>query len=158
MGMVRQWQELLHDKNYSESYTAALPDFVKLAEAYGCVGIRATTPDELDEKINQMLNTNRPVIFDCLVDKQENCFPMIPSGKPHNQMILGPEDEKENKVAEDTTEYESSNLDELFKTLDEEDYNDEIAINFNAKSNLNVTERDYIKILDENKKEVYKEE
>mgnify|MGYP001377563040 FL=1 len=68
------------------------------------------------------------------------------------------EDEKENKVAEDTTEYESSNLDELFKTLDEEDYNDEIAINFNAKSNLNVTERDYIKILDENKKEVYKEE
>ena len=68
------------------------------------------------------------------------------------------EDEKENKVAEDTTEYESSNLDELFKTLDEEDYNDEIVINFDAKSNLNVTERDYIKILDENKKEVYKEE
>ena len=98
MGMVRQWQELLHDKNYSASYTAALPAFVKLAEAYGCVGIRATTPDELDEKINQMLNTNRPVIFDCLVDKQENCFPMIPSGKPHNQMILGPEDEKENKI------------------------------------------------------------
>ena len=68
------------------------------------------------------------------------------------------EDEKENKVAEDTAEYESRNLDELFKTLDEEDYDDEIAINFNAKSNLNVTERDYIKILDENKKEVYKEE
>ncbi len=67
------------------------------------------------------------------------------------------EDEKENKVAEDTTEYESSNLDELFKTLDEEDYNDEIAINFNAKSNLNVTERDYIKILDENNKVVYEE-
>ena len=68
------------------------------------------------------------------------------------------EDEKENKVTEETAEYESSNLDELFKTLDEEDYDDEIAINFNAKSNLNVTERDYIKILDENKKEVYKEE
>ena len=67
------------------------------------------------------------------------------------------EDEKENKVAEDTTEYESSNLDELFKTLEEEDYNDEIAINFNAKSNLNVTERDYIKILDENNKVVYEE-
>ena len=67
------------------------------------------------------------------------------------------EDEKENKVAEDTTEYESSNLDELFKTLDEEDYDDEIAINFNAKSNLNVTERDYIKILDENNKVVYEE-
>ena len=98
MGMVRQWQELLHEKNYSESYTAALPDFVKLAEAYGCAGIRAETPDELDDKIIEMLNTNRPVIFDCLVDKQENCFPMIPSGKPHNQMILGPEDEKDNKI------------------------------------------------------------
>ena len=98
MGMVRQWQELLHDKNYSESYTAALPDFVKLAEAYGCVGIRARTPEELDDKIIEMLNTDRPVIFDCLVDKQENCFPMIPSGKPHNQMILGPEDEKDNKI------------------------------------------------------------
>ena len=72
MGMVRQWQELLHEKNYAESYTAALPDFVKLAEAYGCVGIRAKTPDELDEKINEMINIERPVIFDCLVDKHEN--------------------------------------------------------------------------------------
>ncbi len=98
MGMVRQWQELLHDKNYSESYTAALPDFVKLAEAYGCVGIRAKTPEELDDKIIEMLNTDRPVIFDCLVDKQENCFPMIPSGKPHNQMLLGPKDQEENKI------------------------------------------------------------
>ncbi len=98
MGMVRQWQELLHDKNYSESYTAALPDFVQMAEAYGCVGIRAKTPEELDDKIIEMLNTDRPVIFDCLVDKQENCFPMIPSGKPHNQMILGPKDKKENKI------------------------------------------------------------
>ena len=98
MGMVRQWQELLHDKNYSESYTAALPDFVKLAEAYGCVGIRAKTPEELDDKIIEMLNTDRPVIFDCLVDKQENCFPMIPSGKPHNQMLLGPKDQKQNKI------------------------------------------------------------
>jgi acetolactate synthase-1/2/3 large subunit len=95
MGMVRQWQELLHEKNYSESYTAALPDFVKLAEAYGCVGIRATKPSELDEKINEMMNTDRPVIFDCMVDKMENCYPMIPSGKAHNQMLLGPEDEKE---------------------------------------------------------------
>ncbi len=95
MGMVRQWQELLHEKNYAESYTAALPDFVKLAEAYGCVGIQAKTPDELDEKIKEMININQPVIFDCLVDKHENCFPMIPSGKPHNQMLLGPEDEKE---------------------------------------------------------------
>ena len=98
MGMVRQWQELLHDKNYSESYTAALPDFVKLAEAYGCVGLRAETPQELDEKIIEMLSINRPVIFDCKVDKIENCFPMIPSGKPHNQMLLGPNDEKKNKI------------------------------------------------------------
>ena len=95
MGMVRQWQELLHDKNYSESYTEALPDFVKLAEAYGAVGIRAKTPDELDEKIKDMINIDKPVIFDCVVDKVENCYPMIPSGKPHNQMLLGPEDEKE---------------------------------------------------------------
>ena len=98
MGMVRQWQELLHDKNYSESYTAALPDFVKLAEAYGCVGLRAKRPEELDDKIIEMLNTDQPVIFDCLVDKQENCFPMIPSGKPHNQMLLGPKDQKEKKI------------------------------------------------------------
>jgi len=95
MGMVRQWQELLHDKNYSESYTAALPDFVKLAEAYGCVGIRAKKPEELDEKIEQMLSVNKPVIFDCVVDKAENCYPMIPSGKPHNQMLLGESDEED---------------------------------------------------------------
>jgi len=98
MGMVRQWQELLLEKNYSESYTAALPDFVKLAEAYGCVGIRAKTPDELDDKIIEMINIDRPVIFDCMVDKEENCFPMIPSGKPHNQMLLGPKDQKETKI------------------------------------------------------------
>ena len=95
MGMVRQWQELLHDKNYSESYTAALHDFVKLAESYGCVGIRAKKPEELDEKIAQMLSTNKPVIFDCVVDKTENCYPMIPSGKPHNQMILGQQEEND---------------------------------------------------------------
>ena len=100
MGMVRQWQELLHEKNYSESYTAALPDFVKLAEAYGCIGIRATKPDELDDKINEMLSVDKPVIFDCVVDKNENCFPMIPSGKPHNQMLLGEQDEKEEISAE----------------------------------------------------------
>jgi acetolactate synthase-1/2/3 large subunit len=95
LGMVRQWQELLHEKNYSESYTAALPDFVKLAEAYGCVGIRAKTPDELDQKIKEMIKVDRPVIFDCVVDKEENCFPMILSGKPHNQMLLGKQDEEE---------------------------------------------------------------
>ena len=93
MGMVRQWQELLHDKNYSESYSEALPDFVKLAEAYGAVGIRASKPEELDEKIKEMISVNRPVIFDCVVEKEENCYPMIPSGKAHNEMILGPEDE-----------------------------------------------------------------
>jgi len=98
MGMVRQWQELLHEKNYSESYTEALPDFVKLAEAYGCVGIRAETPDELDEKIQEMIDIDKPVIFDCRVDQAENCFPMIPSGKPHNQMLLGPKDQEENKI------------------------------------------------------------
>jgi len=95
MGMVRQWQELLHEKNYSESYTAALPDFVKLAEAYGCVGIRANKPDELDEKITEMLSLDKPVIFDCVVDKTENCYPMIPSGKAHNQMLLGKKDEED---------------------------------------------------------------
>ena len=94
MGMVRQWQELLHEKNYSESYSEALPDFVKLAEAYGAVGIRDNKPDELDEKIKEMINVDKPVIFDCVVEKEENCFPMIPSGKAHNEMILGPEDEE----------------------------------------------------------------
>ena len=98
MGMVRQWQELLHEKNYSESYSEALPDFVKLAEAYGCKGIKADNPDELDNKIKEMIDYNGPVIFDCHVDPNENCFPMIPSGKPHNQMILGPSDKEENKI------------------------------------------------------------
>jgi acetolactate synthase-1/2/3 large subunit len=99
MGMVRQWQELLHEKNYSESYSEALPDFVKLAEAYGAVGIRAQTPDELDSKIKQMLNSDKPVLFDCRVEKVENCFPMIPSGKAHNEMILGAKDEKDTKIS-----------------------------------------------------------
>tara|TARA_A100001011_G_scaffold357344_1_gene402119 strand:- start:9 stop:1775 length:1767 start_codon:yes stop_codon:yes gene_type:complete len=98
MGMVRQWQELLHEKNYSESYSEALPDFVKLAEAYGCKGIKADNPQELDTKIKEMLDHNGPVIFDCQVDPNENCFPMIPSGKAHNQMILGPNDKKDNKI------------------------------------------------------------
>ena len=98
MGMVRQWQELLHEKNYSESYSEALPDFVKLAEAYGCKGIKAQNPNELDVKIKEMVNHYGPVIFDCHVDPNENCFPMIPSGKPHNQMILGPNDKEENKI------------------------------------------------------------
>ena len=88
MGMVRQWQELLHGGRYSESYSASLPDFVKLAEAYGAVGIRCANPGDLDAAINEMIGVDRPVIFDCVVDKTENCFPMIPSGKAHNEMIL----------------------------------------------------------------------
>ncbi|MCC6920018.1 MAG: acetolactate synthase 3 large subunit [Alphaproteobacteria bacterium] len=89
MGMVRQWQQLLHGGRYSHSYSEALPDFVKLAEAYGAVGLRATKPSELDAKIKEMIAVNRPVIFDCVVDKTENCFPMIPSGAAHDEMILG---------------------------------------------------------------------
>ncbi len=89
MGMVRQWQQLLHGERYSHSYSESLPDFVKLAEAYGGVGIRCDKPDELDAKILQMIDTPRPVIFDCRVAKTENCLPMIPSGKAHNDMLLG---------------------------------------------------------------------
>ena len=88
MGMVRQWQELLHGGRYSHSYSDSLPDFVKLAEAYGALGIRTTKPDELDDAIKEMINVKRPVLFDCRVDKTENCFPMIPSGEAHNNMIL----------------------------------------------------------------------
>jgi acetolactate synthase-1/2/3 large subunit len=88
MGMVRQWQQLLHGERYSHSYSESLPDFVKLAEAYGGVGIRAETPDELDAKIEEMIACPRPVLFDCRVEKAENCLPMIPSGRAHNDMIL----------------------------------------------------------------------
>src|SRR5438067_8860213 len=89
MGMVRQWQELLHGGRYSESYTAALPDFVKLAEAYHGAGIRVDRPGELDAAIEEMIAVDRAVIFDCVVDPAENCFPMIPSGRAHNEMLLG---------------------------------------------------------------------
>ena len=89
MGMVRQWQQLLHGERYSHSYSASLPDFVKLAEAYGAVGLRAEHPDELDQAIQRMIETPGPVIFDCRVERAENCFPMIPSGKAHNEMLLG---------------------------------------------------------------------
>ena len=91
--MVRQWQELLHDKRYSHSYTDALPDFVKLAEAYGAKGIRVETPAELDKGIQEMIDYNGPVIFDCVVDQNENVYPMIPSGKAHNEMLLGNDNE-----------------------------------------------------------------
>src|SRR6516162_6113376 len=93
MGMVRQWQELLHGGRYSESYTAALPDFVKLAESFHGVGLRARTIDELDGVIREMLATPHAVIADICVDKAENCFPMIPSGAAHNEMILGKQQE-----------------------------------------------------------------
>jgi acetolactate synthase-1/2/3 large subunit len=88
MGMVRQWQQLLHGERYSHSYSSSLPDFVKMAEAFGCLGLRAQTPAELDDKIRQMIDYPGPVLFDCRVTKEENCFPMIPSGKAHNEMLL----------------------------------------------------------------------
>ena len=89
LGMVRQWQELLHGERYSHSWSESLPDFVKLAEAFGAKGIQCSDPDDLDDAILEMINYDGPVIFDCLVEKHENCFPMIPSGKPHNEMLLG---------------------------------------------------------------------
>jgi acetolactate synthase-1/2/3 large subunit len=95
MGMVRQWQELLHGGRYSESYSAALPDFVKLAESFHAVGLRADRVEQLDDVIGEMLATDRAVIADIAVDPKENCFPMIPSGAGHNEMILGPEHEDE---------------------------------------------------------------
>jgi acetolactate synthase-1/2/3 large subunit len=94
MGMVRQWQELLHEGRYSQSYSAALPDFVKLAEAYGAHGIRCSDPMLLDDAIMEMIETQKTVIFDCVVDKTENCLPMIPSGKAHNEMLLPGDDEQ----------------------------------------------------------------
>ena len=89
MGMVRQWQQLLHGNRLSESYSEALPDFVKLAEAYGCVGMRCDKPGDLDGAIKEMIKTPQPVIFDCRVASLANCFPMIPSGKAHNEMLMG---------------------------------------------------------------------
>ena len=91
MGMVRQWQQLLHGNRLSESYSEALPDFVKLAEAYGGKGIRCEKPADLDAKIKEMIDSPLPVLFDCRVANLANCFPMIPSGKAHNEMILGEE-------------------------------------------------------------------
>ncbi|MBC7157220.1 MAG: acetolactate synthase 3 large subunit, partial [Rhodobacteraceae bacterium] len=88
LGMVRQWQQLLHGERYSQSWSEALPDFVKLAEAFGAKGIRCADPALLDDAIAEMLEHDGPVVFDCLVEKHENCFPMIPSGEPHNKMLL----------------------------------------------------------------------
>jgi acetolactate synthase-1/2/3 large subunit len=100
MGMVRQWQQLLHGERYSHSYSDALPDFVKMAEAFGCVGLRAEKAGDLDDAIAEMIRVRKPVIFDCRVAKTENCYPMIPSGKAHNEMIL-PDDDTHSEIDED---------------------------------------------------------
>jgi len=101
MGMVRQWQQLLHGNRLSESYSEALPDFVKLADAYGCHGIRCDRPADLDDAIREMIAVRQPVLFDCRVAQLANCFPMIPSGKAHNEMLLGedvPDEEIERAI------------------------------------------------------------
>ena len=101
MGMVRQWQELLHGGRYSESYMESLPDFVKLAESFHAVGLRATKAGELDDVIKEMIEIDRPVIADIAIDKAENCFPMIPSGAAHNEMLMGPNDKAEKPISEE---------------------------------------------------------
>jgi acetolactate synthase-1/2/3 large subunit len=101
MGMVRQWQELLHGGRYSESYMESLPDFVRLAEAFGAVGLRCHDPAKLDDTIREMIKIKKPVIVDVMVDKAENCFPMIPSGAAHCDMLLGPDDRAQKPVSEE---------------------------------------------------------
>jgi acetolactate synthase-1/2/3 large subunit len=103
LGMVRQWQELLHGERYSNSWSESLPDFVKLAEAFGGKGIQCSDPADLDDAIMEMLAYDGPVIFDCLVEKHENCFPMIPSGKAHNEMLMGDASTKDAIDAEGMT-------------------------------------------------------
>jgi acetolactate synthase-1/2/3 large subunit len=98
---VRQWQELLHGGRYSESYSEALPDFVKLADAFGGVGMRVEAADDLDDAIKEMNATDKFVIMDIAVDPEENCFPMIPSGAAHNEMLFGPEDKAASPVSEE---------------------------------------------------------
>jgi acetolactate synthase-1/2/3 large subunit len=101
MGMVRQWQELTYGGRYSESYMEALPDFVKLAESFHCVGLRASKVSELDDVIKEMIALDKPVVADIAVDETENCFPMIPSGAAHNEMLLGPGDKQDNTTPEE---------------------------------------------------------
>ncbi|MGX1099782.1 acetolactate synthase 3 large subunit [Amorphus sp. MBR-141] len=111
MGMVRQWQQLLHGNRLSHSYTDALPDFVKLAEAYGCVGLRAEKPGDLDGAIQEMINVKRPVLFDCRVANLANCFPMIPSGRAHNEILMGAEsDDVEAEAIENAIDAEGAAL------------------------------------------------
>ena len=95
LGMVRQWQQLLHGERYSQSWSESLPDFVKLAEAFGCRGRQVSDPAELDDAIREMIEYDGPFILDVLVEKHENCLPMIPSGKPHNEMLLGDQEAAE---------------------------------------------------------------
>jgi len=99
--MVRQWQELIHGGRYSESYSASLPDFTKLADTFGMTGLIAEKLGDLDNVINEMLATHGPVIADIRVAKEENCFPMIPSGAAHNEMLMGPEDQSEKPITEE---------------------------------------------------------
>ena len=101
MGMVRQWQELLHGSRYSETYMDSLPDFIQLAEAFGGVGLKADQPDQLDDLIREMIASDKTVIADVRVDQAENCFPMIPSGAAHNDMLLGPGDEADKPISEE---------------------------------------------------------
>jgi len=101
MGMVRQWQELLHGGRYAESYMESLPDFEMLAESFGAVGLRVDKAGDLDGMIEEMLKTDRAVIADVRVEKLENCYPMIPSGAAHNDMLFGPEDEAKKPISED---------------------------------------------------------
>ena len=97
MGMVRQWQEMFHGSRYSESYMDSLPDFVKLAEAYGMTGLRCDKVSEVDTTINKMLTINGPVLVDMLVDQNENVYPMIPAGAANYELVLGPEEKAESK-------------------------------------------------------------
>ena len=101
MGMVRQWQQLIHGGRYSESYTESLPDFKALAEAFGLVGLRAENVDQLDDVIDQMISSSSAVVCDVQVSKDENCFPMIPSGAAHYDMLLSPEDKQKKSVSKD---------------------------------------------------------
>ena len=97
----RQWQELIHGGRYSESYSASLPDFTKLADTFGMTGLMAEKVGDLDDVINEMLAASGPVIADIRVAKEENCFPMIPSGAAHNEMLMGPEDQSEKPISEE---------------------------------------------------------
>ena len=101
MGMVRQWQELMHGGRYSESYTESLPDFVKLAESFNILGFKVTKSSDVDGSINEMIKIKKPVLIDMVVDQKENCFPMIPSGAAHNEILLGPEDQREETINEE---------------------------------------------------------